>query len=120
MSNSSPLRCLKQARTTTSSTVVGFLHVRNEESRISHVIDHHRQLGIQEFYVVDNMSTDQTVSILESYPDVNLFLSSNGFANSRFGMTVMNPLLDEYGSGKWCLMVDADEHFVYPQCEHKS
>jgi len=103
-----------------SPAVLGFLHVRNEELRIEQVLDHHRKLGVEAFYVVDNMSTDGTLRILENEIDVNLFTSTLEFKESNCGITVMNHLLDEHGSGSWCLLVDADEHFVYPHCEHKN
>ena len=98
---------------------MGFLHVRNEIRRIGEVLDHHRRLGIAEFFIVDNGSTDGTIQYLEQQHDVNLFISGLGFSESRFGMVVINHLLDLYGNGRWCLMVDADEHFVYPDCERK-
>lgn len=120
MNSSVAVQAIKRSRTGTTPSLVAFLHVRNEEARIPHVLDHHRRLGIQEFFVVDNMSTDRTRDILGSADDVNLFLSSSGYADTGFGMKVLNPLLDEHGSGKWCLVVDADEHFVYPHCENKS
>lgn len=120
MASRMSVQLLRQKKAKANSSVAAFLFVRNEEVRIRHVLEHHRQIGVEEFFVVDNMSTDQTRTILENEEDVNLFLSQSDYSEIEFGMSVLNRLLDEFGSGKWCLTVDADEHFVYPHCEHRT
>jgi hypothetical protein len=39
------------------------------------------------------------------------------YVEARYGVAWSNVLLDEFGTGRWCLTLDADEQFVYPGCE---
>jgi Glycosyl transferase family 2 len=51
---------------------------------------------------------------------VTLFTTREEFKSSAGGMNWLHPLLDFYGDGHWCLIIDADELFVYPGFErHK-
>ena len=49
-----------------------------------------------------------------------MFHTTASFATSGAGMRWTNRLLDEHGSGAWCLTVDADEVLVYPQAETRA
>ncbi|TPV98282.1 MAG: hypothetical protein USCAAHI_02280 [Beijerinckiaceae bacterium] len=49
--------------------------------------------------------------------DCHVFQPSNSFKDARAGVHWQNLLLDEYGTGYWTLVVDADELLVYPDCE---
>ena len=40
------------------SAVSALMVVRNEAIRLPHVFEHHRKLGVDRFFVVDNGSTD--------------------------------------------------------------
>ena len=110
------LKLIKKA-TTAQSPVLCLLHVRNEIMRIAFTLDHHRALGVTEFLVVDNLSTDGTREYLETQADVALISSSLSFSQTGCGYDTVNALLDRFGDNRWCLVVDADEHFVYPDCE---
>jgi hypothetical protein len=111
---------LRKSPNSPSTGVIGFLHVRNECLRIGGVLDHHRRLGVSEFFVIDNLSEDGTREYLATQDDVNLFLSRVEYSQGKYGLNATNELLDRYGSGRWCLTVDADEYFVYPHCETKN
>jgi hypothetical protein len=97
--------------------ILCFLTVRNEVLRLPAVLDHHRQLGVNRFLVVDNGSVDGTADYLSQQPDVHLYTAEGSFSESRFGFDWLHPLLDEYGSGHWVLTIDADELFTYPSHE---
>lgn len=97
--------------------VLCFLKTRNELLRIKLVLDHHRALGVDRFFIVDNASDDGTAAFLKAQDDVTLFTNRDEFKNSAGGMNWLHPLLDFYGDGHWCLMIDADELFVYPGFE---
>ncbi len=97
--------------------ILCFLSVRNEALRIPQVLDHHRRMGISRFFVVDNQSNDGTADFLAAQPDVHLYSAAGSYAESRFGIDWLHPLLDEFGNGHWILTIDADELFVYPHCE---
>ncbi|MEP6067367.1 MAG: glycosyltransferase family 2 protein [Paracoccaceae bacterium] len=93
--------------------ILTFVCVRNEMSRLPHMLDHYRKLGVSHFLIVDNDSTDGTVSFLEKQPDVSLWQTSATYREARFGLDWMNWLLLRYGRGHWCLYVDADELLTF-------
>jgi hypothetical protein len=75
-------------------------------------------MGIDRFLVLDDGSDDGTRDwLLGQGPDVHLFQAKSSFAASGGGMRWVNRLLDQHGSGTWCLAIDADEVLVYPHCE---
>lgn len=88
--------------------------MRNEALRLPYFLAHYRGLGVQHFLVVDNGSTDGTDAILAEQPDVSLWRSESSYKAARFGMDWLTALLWRYGSGHWCVTVDADELLVYP------
>lgn len=95
-----------------------FLLVRNERVRLPWLLDYYRRLGIHRFLMLDNDSSDGTGEwLLQQGPDVHVFHTAASFAGSGAGMRWTNRLLDEHGTGAWCLTVDADEALVYPLCE---
>jgi glycosyltransferase involved in cell wall biosynthesis len=97
--------------------VLGFLVVRNERLRIPATLDHHRRLGVDKFVVVDNGSDDGTLDILNAMPDVRLYRTTDSYSARQFGLEWLHPLLDEIGQNHWTLTIDADELFIFPNCE---
>jgi hypothetical protein len=81
---------------------------------------HYRGLGVEQFFIIDNESSDGTAEYLRSQPDVRVFLSKGRFSESRGGTDWLNPLLLEFGNGFWCLTVDIDELLVYAGSEDAS
>lgn len=94
--------------------VLCFLCVRNEVARLSHFLRHHRALGVSHFLVVDNGSADGSAELLRDQPDVSLWRTGASYRASRFGMDWLTWLQMRYGSGHWCLTLDADELLIYP------
>ncbi len=91
--------------------------VNNEISRLPHLLDYHRKLGVNRFFFVDNNSTDGTREFLLAQKDCHVFYTSNSYAEATYGIKWVKSLLDLYGENYWCLIIDADELFVYPHCE---
>ena len=106
-----------KAEKLSTDSILCFLKTRNELLRIKLVLDHHRALGVYRFFIVDNASDDGTLEFLKAQDDVTLFTEREEFKNSAGGMNWLHPLLDFYGDGHWCLIIDADELFVYPGFE---
>ena len=79
------------------------------------MLAHHRQLGVNRFFVVDNGSTDGTTEFLLEQPDVHVFWTEDGYETARLGMAWLEALLDAFGRDSWCLLIDADEQLVYPE-----
>jgi len=96
------------------------MSVRNEILRLSQTLDHYRKIGVSRFFVIDNGSTDGTRELLTAQPDCHVFLTRNSYSEARLGLEWQQALLDEYGVDHWCLIVDADEWFIYPGYENKS
>jgi Glycosyl transferase family 2 len=94
-----------------------FSTMRNERVRLPYFLDYYRKLGVDQFLIIDNDSTDGTRDYLAQQPDVSLWSSTHGYKQSRFGMDWIMHLLRRHGQGNWCLTVDVDEFLVYPYCE---
>lgn len=94
-----------------------FCIVQNEELRLPDFLRHYRQLGVARFFFVDNNSTDDTAKFLATQNDVHVFSAAGSFLGAGFGVDWHNQLLKTYGSDHWCVIADADELFVYPDCE---
>jgi len=94
-----------------------FATMRNEAQRLPYFLHHYRDLGVRHFLIVENDSTDETVDILRTQPEVSLWSTQRSYRDARFGMDWLNGLLMRYGRGHWCVTVDADELLVYPDCE---
>ena len=88
---------------------------RNEFKNVGWFFRHYREIGVTEFHIVDNGSTDGTKEFLEKEPDVKLYDRSDAsFRAAKFGVNWLNEIRSKVGKNKWCLFVDADEMFVYP------
>jgi glycosyltransferase involved in cell wall biosynthesis len=103
-----------------ASEVRAFMTVRNEILRLPQTLAHYRKLGVSRFFVIDNGSTDGTTELLTAQPDCHVFVTQNSYLEARLGLEWQHALLDEYGVDHWCLVVDADEWFIYPGYENKS
>ncbi|MGP9790207.1 glycosyltransferase family 2 protein [Roseinatronobacter sp. NSM] len=91
--------------------------IRNERERIDWFLHHYRRLGVGHFLFVDNDSTDGTRQVLLDQADTSVWGSSASYKASRFGMDWINALMLRYGSGRWCVVADADELLIYPHWE---
>ena len=94
--------------------VLLFAAFRNELPRLQRFLDHYRRLGVAQFVIVDNASTDDSVPFLLNHRDVILYQTDDRYAPAGMGMRWINELIDRHGRGNWCLHVDADEALVFP------
>jgi glycosyltransferase involved in cell wall biosynthesis len=97
-----------------------FMTVRDEILRLPRTFDHYRRIGVARFLVVDNGSTDGSKEFLLAQPDCHVFVTHNSYAEAGYGVEWQHSLLDEYGMNHWCLVVDADEWFIYPGYESQA
>ncbi len=91
-----------------------FSTMRNEALRLPYFLEYYRKLGVDQFFIVDNGSTDGTAELLKAQPDVSLWHTEASYRRAKFGVLWLNTLLNEFGHKHWCLVVDVDELFVYP------
>jgi glycosyltransferase involved in cell wall biosynthesis len=91
--------------------------VRDEMLRLPRTLEHYRKLGVARFFVTDNGSTDGTKEFLLAQPDCHIFVTCDSYSEASYGLGWQNALLNEYGMNHWCLVVDADEWFIYPGYE---
>jgi len=102
-----------------ASDIVLFACVRNESLRLPHFLDHYRALGVRHFLLIDNASTDGTADLALAATDVSLWQATGSYRASRYGMDWVAALMLRHGSGRWCVVADADEFLVYPRCDSK-
>ena len=100
--------------------ILAFVTLRNEALRLPYFLDHHRKLGVDHFLIVDNASDDGSRDWLQRQGDVSLWLTTQGYKQSRFGLDWLTWLQRRHGSGHWCLTLDADEILVYPYHESRN
>lgn len=90
--------------------------VKNEKVRMEKLFQHYRNLGIFQFAIIDNNSTDGTLELCKKQKDVNLFSVKNEYSSAkRVGW--INQILSKYGKNRWYLVVDADELIDYVDSE---
>lgn len=92
--------------------VRAFMCVKNEMLRLPAMLAHHRRLGVNRFFIVDNGSTDGTADYLAPMTDCHVFHTDEPYQHGGIGWH--NQQLATYGIGHWTLLLDADELFVYP------
>lgn len=91
-----------------------FSVVRNEAVRLPFFLEYYRKMGIKRFFFIDNNSDDDTVGYLLKQSDVHVFETKQRFILKEYWL---KDLLDEYGTGYWCIAADADEILIYPYYE---
>jgi len=96
---------------------VAFAVMRNEMLRLPAYLDHYRRLGVVRFIILENQSTDRTREFLAAQHDVDLYASAGAFIGKA---PWLDHLLRKHGSGRWCVIADADELLVFPSWPNMS
>jgi hypothetical protein len=91
--------------------------VRDEDDLLPYFLDYHERLGIDRFLVVDNMSQDKTRDILLAHPKVHLWETGSRYWPANAGTAWIEVLFRAFACDHWCLVVDPDELFYYPDVE---
>lgn len=98
-----------------------FTRMRNQVLIIPEFLQHYREIGINEFTIVDNGSDDGTSEYLSKQDDVRLYRTNESYAEAAGGMTWINHLIKKHSKEEdWCIFVDTDEFLVYPQMKKYS
>lgn len=99
--------------------VLLFCTLRNERVRLPYFLDYYRKMGIRHFLFVDNDSDDGSREYLCEQEDISVWHTSGSYKRAKFGVDWLNALQSRYGVGRWNLVVDVDEFFVYPFCDSR-
>ena len=91
-----------------------FTNFRNEMPFAPWFLGYYRQLGVERFFIVDNLSDDGTADYLAAQKDVGAFASADHYGRAQSGIRWINELIRRYGQDNWCLLVDSDEELVLP------
>ena len=103
----------------TARDVILVAVLRNERVRLPYFLQYYRALGVGHFLFVDNGSDDGSGDYLAAQPDTSVWQTTDSYAGSRYGLDWVNALLHRHGRGRWALVVDVDEFFVYPFCDSR-
>lgn len=88
-----------------------FAKMRNEALRLPYFLKYYRELGVDDVFLVDNGSNDDSVEIARSCAHVHVFRTHEPFRHYANWMEVM---LNRFGRGHWCVAADLDEILIYP------
>ncbi len=88
----------------------------NEMRRVEDFLRHYRGLGVAHFLILDDNSTDGTTQHLRAQGDVTLF-APEGTTYREHKVAWRSDILDAHATGRWVLVPDLDELFVYPHCD---
>ncbi|MEJ2309580.1 MAG: glycosyltransferase family 2 protein [Gammaproteobacteria bacterium] len=94
---------------------IALLH--NEKNILPDFLQHYRSLGNVAFFIVDDRSDDGSRELLERQPDVTLFEPEEWSSYKEHKREWRSDLLDSYADGRWVMVPDLDEHFVYHDME---
>lgn len=92
--------------------------VYNESLRLPDTRRHYRSIGVERFAVIDNVSDDDTLELLLEQPDCDVYQMPCEMRLAAGGAVWRSALiLARYGTNRWVLCADADEHLVYDDCK---
>lgn len=94
--------------------------VRDEADEMPYFLEYHERLGVDRFLIVDNFSQDKTREILLANPKVHLWETAMSFWPANSGIAWIEMLFRAFARDHWCLVLDADELFYYPDSEKRS
>lgn len=86
--------------------------VKNDLVRIKELIKHYKNIGVYNFAIIDNNSTDGTFEFLLSQPGFYIFSIKEKYSTMR-RQAWINRVISYFGLNKWYIIVDSDEFLCY-------
>lgn len=93
--------------------------VKNDLIRMQLVLDYYRKIGVTQFAILDDHSTDGTREFLAAQHDVMLFVTEKPYTTVR-RQVWLNKIIEYVGRNRWYLVVDSDELFDYKNSDYVS
>jgi hypothetical protein len=95
---------------------------RDERLLLNYFIDYYRALGVTNFIMIDNSSADGGPEYLKTIPDTNIqiYRSEDSYREARYGAQWVNSVMRELCRDQYCLVVDADELFIFDRRRYRS
>ncbi|MDP2086265.1 MAG: glycosyltransferase family 2 protein [Gemmobacter sp.] len=90
---------------------------RNEFVRLKWLHQYYRHLGVDRFFLIDNLSDDKTLAYFAAQPDVTVLQTAENYRDTRYGVKWHNEVADAWAENRWVLTVDADEALVFDGCD---
>lgn len=114
------LRTIRSAGKLKPGDIVLISVVRNEALRLPLFFEHYKKLGVTRFLMIDNDSEDATPELLLAESLADVFHTGASYGDACFGIYWYNGIARALCVGRWIMMADADELFVYDGMdEHK-
>jgi flagellar biosynthesis chaperone FliJ len=86
--------------------------VRDGRPYVKSFVEHYFSLGVKHVVLLDNGSSDGTVSAARSYENVTILQTKLPFED--YADSLKQYLIFRFGRGRWILYADMDELFDYP------
>ena len=99
--------------------VIAIIVGKNEQEYLPTLLEHHRNLGVEHFLFVDNASSDSSIDYMLEQTDTSVFVCTQEYNMSRFAVDWQETLCSHYCLGKWTLIIDSDELFMFDGFEDK-
>ena len=105
-----------------NARATAFAVVKDEMYNLRAFFDHHRRLGVDQFILLDDRSSDGTREWLTAQPDTVVVASERGYGEriawtggtQRIGILAKTVIPQRYLAGRYALCLDADEFLVLP------
>lgn len=89
--------------------------LKDGEEHLPAFLKHYRDMGIVHFVFIDNGSVDNTLPMLAAQPDVTLYRTD--LPHRFYEIEIRRLIAEKHGRHRWCLLVDIDELFDYPDSD---
>lgn len=112
----SKIEIVRKREAPSAKSPIVVLCVKNDRERLQMLVEHYRQLGVERFAFLDNMSTDGTWEWLLEQQDIDLYRCREKY-QTMVKEGWINRLVSHYGLDRWYIVTDSDELIVYDGME---
>ena len=88
---------------------------KNGSHYLGELINHHRSMGFEHIFLLDNGSLDSSEEIARKHSHVSYFTTK--LSVSKYQYKILNNFVHKSVRNGWCLVVDIDEFFDFPHSD---